>query len=90
VSRVYTSPDSKVVRIAAWSRNAMKRLRRAFWGALALVFGAAFRFCRRRRARLCPCFHCYVVLNHDRIVREALIDVERELGGRPKVDRRPS
>ena len=68
----------------------MKGVRKAFWGALATAFGTAYKFCRTREARLCPCISCYLVLNHDRLVKEALIDVERELGGRPKVDRRPS
>jgi len=68
----------------------VRGVRRAFWRGLAFWFGAAFKFCRKREARLCPCFHCYVVLNHDRIVKEALTEIQMELGGAPRVDRRPS
>lgn len=61
-----------------------------FWRVLAQAFGALAKFTRRRAARFCGCMECYFVLNHERIVSEALLNAQREITGQVKVDRRPS
>lgn len=63
-----------------------RRFRRAFWHAATAVCLAGVKFCGSRRARLCPCPSCYVLLNRDRI----MADIMRELAGEKPVDRRPS
>lgn len=62
----------------------LRRIRYSFWRLLGGGLGRMARFCRRHQALNCGCFACYIALNHDRIVREAIEDAIRmDAGARP-------
>lgn len=71
-------------------KKPVRYLRYLFWRLLGGGLQRMARFCRLRQARCCGCGACYVTLNHDRIVRQALEDAFREMDGEKPVDRRPS
>jgi len=70
----------------------MKRLRHMVWGTFGRGFNRLAQICLRRRAKLCPgpCFFCYLILNGERIAKQAVDDAIRVERGQQPVDRRPS
>lgn len=70
----------------------LRRLRHRWWTWLGDIANALAQRCFKRRARLCPgpCFYCYLVLNGERIAKDAVADAMRAARGDKPVDRRPS
>lgn len=67
-----------------------KRFRFHFWRLLGGGLMRAAKFCLVRKARLCGCFGCYLLLDGQRLARQAIEDAIRADEGLPKLDRRPS